>query len=470
MVKIKTGNIHERNFFEFISPPDVIRAQNTLHDTLMSGYQKNIEFRMIRDDESEFFAETSMGVIHGNDMGGESFVIVVKNINERKAYEFNLKIAKEKAEESDRLKTAFLSNMSHEIRTPMNAIIGFAELLSNQDITENEKSDFIQQINNGADSLMRLIDDIIDIAKIEAGQIKMNKSFFDLNSLLNDLKMIFSKYMIRQAKENILLIEDHFDLTASTHLYTDEFRLRQVFSNLLSNAIKFTEEGDIRYGISKISDGFIWFYVRDTGVGISEEVQSVIFERFRQGHESKTRFYGGTGLGLAISKHLVELMGGEIHVTSSIGAGSEFTFSVPFLKQEVELPEEIVNIDRKLKNWSTKTILIAEDDESNFILLKEILRKTHVNILWARNGDEAIEFFTSRKVDLVLMDVQMPVRNGYEVTRVMKEIRKQVPVVAQTAYAMAGEREMSVDAGCDDYISKPIRINELMFILNKYLS
>ncbi len=469
MVKVDTGEIRHRNFFEFISGSDVIQAQNTLHETLMSGYQKNIEFRMRRGDESEFFAETSFGVIHGAGKGGETFVIVVKNINERKAYEFNLQVAKEKAEEADRLKTAFLSNMSHEIRTPMNAIIGFSELLSSEDITNEERTEFIQQINNGADSLMRLIDDIIDIAKIEAGQIKMNRSFFELDPVLKDLKMIFSKHMIRQGKEKVRLVEDHRNFNSTVQLFTDEFRLRQIFTNLLSNAIKFTEEGEIRYGIREINDDIIWFYVKDTGIGISEEKLAIIFERFRQGYESKTRFYSGTGLGLAISKHLVELMGGEIRVTSSVGSGSEFYFSIPYCKKEVEMPDEWITIDRTPKNWADKTILIAEDDESNFILLREILKRTNVNILWAHNGEEAIQLFTSRKVDLILMDIEMPVKNGYEATRVIKEMKDSVPVVAQTAYAMAGEREMSLDAGCEDYISKPVRINELMFVLNKYL-
>ncbi len=469
MLKVKPEEILSRNFFEFVPESEAIRAQNMLHETLMSGYQKNIEFRMKRDDDSEFFAETSLGVIHGSDQGGESFVIVVKNINERRAYEFNLKIAKEKAEESDRLKTAFLSNMSHEIRTPMNAIIGFAELLSNHDISEEEQEEFIQQINNGADSLMRLIDDIIDIAKIEAGQIKMNKSYFELAPLLKDLKILFSKSMLRQGKGGIQLIENHSNAYASSLIFTDEFRLRQVFSNLINNAIKFTEEGEIRYGIKEVSEEFIWFYVRDTGIGISDEKQSVIFERFRQGHESNTRFYGGTGLGLAISKHLVELMGGEIKVSSKTGYGSEFSFSVPFINQEAALPKEVVHSGHELKNWEKKSILIAEDDESNFILLREILKKTRADILWAKDGEEAVELFSTRKVDLVLMDVQMPGKNGYEATRLIKEINKQIPVVAQTAYAMAGERELSIDAGCDDYISKPVKISELMFVLNKYL-
>ncbi len=469
MVRVNPTELHSRNFFDFISLSDVIRAQNSLHDTLMSSYQKNIEFRMRRDDGSEFFSETSLGVIHGSDAGRETFVIVVKNIDERKAYEFNLKIAKEKAEESDRLKTAFLSNMSHEIRTPMNAIIGFAELLSNDGITDIERNDFIQQINNGADSLMHLIDDIIDIAKIEAGQIRMNKSFFDLVPLLKDLKMVFSKQIIRQGKEKLRMVEDNCNFNPSVQMFTDEFRLRQIFSNLLNNAIKFTEEGEIRFGISKISEGFIWFYVSDSGIGISKEKQAIIFERFRQGHESKTRFYGGTGLGLAISKHLVELMGGEIGIVSDLGEGSEFNFSIPFRKQDVEVPEEVITIDHTPKNWKGKTILIAEDDRSNFFLLNEILKRTNVNILWARDGDEAIQLFTAGHVDLVLMDVQMPVKDGYEATRVIKGMNKNIPVVAQTAYAMAGEREMSLDAGCDDYISKPVRINELMFVLNKYL-
>ena len=233
--------------------------------------------------------------------------------------------------------------------------------------------------------------------------------------------------------------------------------MRQVFSNLLSNAIKFTHDGTIIFGVKSINKGEICFFVKDSGVGISEEKQKYIFDRFRQGHENKESFYGGTGLGLAISKNLLELMGGDLRVNSEVNKGSEFYFSIPYEGKVREIPDERVNIDRSPLDWSSKTFLIAEDDQSNFYLLKENLKKYNVNIIWAQNGN-----------DIVLMDVQMPELNGYDATRMIKEITPDVPVIAQTAYALAGEREASMEAGCDDYISKPLMMKELLFILNKF--
>jgi len=255
---------------------------------------------------------------------------------ERKSYEENLKLAKTKAEESDRLKSAFLSNMSHEIRTPMNAIVGFAGLLSSFELTEEDKRDFIEQINNGAETLMLLIDDIIDISKIEAGQLIIQNSEFVLSEILNELKMIFCKALVHQNKSKLHLIEDNHDYPVDIMLNTDKHRLKQVFSNLLSNAIKFTESGEIRFGIKKLDGQHITFYVKDTGIGIEPEKLDCIFERFRQAHESSSKLYSGTGLGLAISKNLTELMKGKISVRSTPGCGTEFEFIIP-LYSDLEL-------------------------------------------------------------------------------------------------------------------------------------
>ncbi len=469
LVKLKTDHLG-LNFFDFVMDNDVIKVQNILNDTLKSGYTKNIQFKMKREDGSDFFAESSFGVINSQEKDGDSFVIVMKNIDERKAYEHNLRIAKEKAEESDRLKTAFLSNMSHEIRTPMNAIIGFAELLSRMECSEEEKREFLQQINQGADTLMRLIDDIIDISKIEAGQLKMNTGIFNLAPLLNDLHVVYSKFLTRSSKEHILVKHDSGNYDIDIQLHTDEFRLRQVFSNLLNNAVKFTEQGEIRYGIKEMNKQGVVFYVRDTGVGISKDMHEIIFQRFRQGHSSKKSFYGGTGLGLAISKHLVGMMGGEMKVESEPDKGAEFTFNIPYDSLDYDLPSEELNHSRKAGDWEGRIILVAEDDRSNFQLIHEILRKTQITILWAKNGEEAFQKCKENPgINLVLMDIQMPVLNGYDATRQIKEIRPSLPVIAQTAYAMAGEKALSRDAGCDDYISKPIRIQELMDLISKYL-
>ncbi len=470
LVLMDPSKIKEINFFDFIIGIDNNGIRKILEETQKSGYQKNIEFVMKNSVGKDFFAETSFGLIHSGDGRDESFVIIVKNINERKAYESNLKIAKEKAEESDRLKSAFLSNMSHEIRTPMNAIIGFAELLSVKNLTNSEKEEFIQQINFGADTLMRLIDDIIDISKIEAGQLKMNYSNFSMNIIFDEISSMFSKMLKRMEKENIQLIEDHNGLDSSLQLHADEFRLKQILMNLISNAIKFTDVGEVRYGLKKIVNDKLEFYVKDSGIGIEKEKQKIIFDRFRQAHETHSRFYGGTGLGLAISKNLVEMMGGTILVKSEYGKGSEFTVTLPYKDIVEKVKIEETSNEMPSHDFSGKTILIVEDEESNFQFLNEVLKKTGARLLHAIDGMETIQIFRDDPtIDLILMDIQIPSINGYEVTREIKKINSKIPVIAQTAYAMAGEREKSVDAGCDDYLAKPIKIHELMIVLKKYL-
>lgn len=462
--------IKAKNFFEYIAKEDIIKVQNLLNDTLSTGFSKNIELRMVRKGGSEFFAEASIGLIT-NKVGQEnSFVIVVKNISERKNYEYNLKLAKNKAEESDKLKTAFLSNMSHEIRTPMNAIIGFAELLSTTEDDEKQKLDFIAQINQGADTLMRLIEDIIDISKIEAGVIKINETEFNLKPVLIDIQQMFITSAQRQGKGQLEIEERNNGYDPALILRTDEFRLRQIFSNLLNNAIKFTESGKISFGIKEKTDSMIKFYVKDNGIGIKEENKELIFERFRQGHESKKQFYGGTGLGLSISKHLIEKMGGDISVVSELGKGSEFIFTIPYSDSVINEDNNSGNSAVVNNKWSGKTLIIAEDEDSNYKLLYEVLKRSGINVLRAKTGKEAIQLVSGNtQIDLILMDIQMPELDGYEATRKIKSFNPQIPIIAQTAYAMSGEKEISMQAGCDDYIAKPIRATDLMRILSKYL-
>lgn len=459
-----------KNLFKYLATEDSLKFKSLLKDTLSTGFSKNIELRMKRRGGSEFFAEASIGLINNQLDKGSSFVIVVKNINDRKNFEYNLKLAKNKAEEADKLKTAFLSNMSHEIRTPMNAIVGFSELLASVGDDEALKHDFIGQINQGADTLMRLIEDIIDISKIEAGEIKIFKTEFNLGPVLNDIHKLFLTSSIRQGKKQLVIEEVNNGLDSDITIKTDEFRLRQIFTNLLNNAIKFTESGKISFGIRAIKDSKIEFYVRDTGIGIAEENQKLIFERFRQGHSNSKQFYGGTGIGLSISRHLVEQMGGDISLTSKPNKGSEFIFSLPFYNKmiikELDSPKSAI-----LKNhWPGKTIIIAEDEESNYKLLFEVLRRSGIKVLRAKTGYEVINLVKENEsIDLILMDIQMPEMDGYIATREIKKLKPTIPIIAQTAYAMSGEKERSLEFGCDDYLSKPIRSDDLAKILSKYL-
>jgi two-component system sensor histidine kinase/response regulator len=456
--------------FRFINRKQWRQAISDFNETWKTGYLKNLEYQVVRPDGINFEGEVSSGAIYGSDGKPDSMVLILKNITERKEAERTLLESKYKAEESDKLKTAFLSNMSHEIRTPMNAIVGFSELLSDEGITAEERRDFIAQINQGADDLMRLIDDIIDIAKIEAGQVNVHIAECFVRDLFKELHLMFIQNIKRAGKEDKVTMKLDWSWPVNDlAIYTDPFRLKQILVNLLGNAVKFTDEGDITLGIGERPGG-IRFYVKDSGIGIREEKQKVIFDRFMQGHETKTKLYGGTGLGLAISKNLTEILGGEIGVESKSGQGATFWFILPRnevpLKYEAALRAPVSEV----RSWEGKKILIAEDDHSNYYFLFEALRDTGAQILWSKDGEETLETFRNTPdLSLVLMDINMPYINGYECTRIIKKERPDLPVVAQTAYAMSGEREISREAGCDGYLAKPIKVKELLDTLANHI-
>ncbi len=389
-----------------------------------------------------------------------------KRVDERTA---ELVIAKNRAEESDRLKTAFLANMSHEIRTPLNAIMGFSGLLT-PDLKEEILNNYINIINNSGAQLLGIINDIIDIAKIEVGQIKIENSECNLNSILKELitskKQKFLEEKIENKEIKLSLDNDDENFT----ILTDSIRFKQIIINLVNNAIKFTEKGEIKFGYympgntnnKKVHENELLFFVKDTGIGINKDQQEIIFERFRQLENSLTKRYGGTGLGLAISKSLVNKLGGRIWVESEPEKGSVFYFTLPYLIQEEKKLTSAENVIIPIKGG--KTILIAEDEPSNYHILEILLSNTKSKLLWARNGQEAIDLFKENKdsIDIILMDIQMPIKNGLVATREIKAMSKNVPILVQTAYALSGDKERFLKAGCDDYISKPIE-KDLLF-------
>jgi PAS domain S-box-containing protein len=375
------------------------------------------------------------------------------------------KVAKEKAEESDRLKSAFLANMSHEIRTPMNGILGFSMLLGDPDLKEEDRESYFKIVSSSCDQLLHILNDIIDISKIEAGQIGLNESLFDLNELL---KEAFAAYS-HTARENgvELLLEPLTGILSSNPFITaDRVKLRQVLDNLLSNAVKFTHSGSIilRCGLS---EGSVQFEVEDTGIGIQSELQDAIFERFRQIETSFTKKYGGTGLGLSITKAYVEKMGGRIWLNSEPGIGSTFFFVVPYKTDTVkEFQDNPVKLDQVFK--SDTMILVVEDEEINWLYLHEILKKKSKTI-HAKNGAIALDLVKKHpEINIVLMDIKLPDINGLDLTGRIKSIRNDITVIAQTAYALAGDREKALAAGCSDYISKPIDRELLLNLISSY--
>ncbi len=377
-----------------------------------------------------------------------------------------LELAKLKAEESDSLKSAFLANMSHEIRTPMNAIIGFSSILRDHTLSEKEKEDIIEIIISNGDNLMDLINDILDLSKIQANQIILNPLFIQLPSLL---KEIFENFKPETENNHLVLklilnkIPDDFVLD------TDKLRLKQVINNLIQNAIKFTPSGKIEFGVKEVNEQ-ITFFVKDTGIGISPNIGNTIFERFQK-VESKDQIYSGTGLGLAICKSLVELWGGTIWYESELEKGTTFYFTHPALFQ-IEMQQQAPKAQIKLKipDLSGIKILIAEDEANNFRLLKVYLAKTNATIVHARNGKEAIEFVQQISVDVILMTLKMPVMDGFEATIQIKKLKPEIPIVAQTAYAFENEKNEFLKLGIIDYLVKPIQMNDLMTVLVKVLN
>jgi PAS domain S-box-containing protein len=392
------------------------------------------------------------------------FVAVFDVITDRKLTEQALQHSKEKAEESDRLKTAFLHNISHEIRTPLNAIIGFSEFLKNPALSNEKRDKFSTIIIQSSNQLLSIITDIISIATIEAGQEKIHEKQTNLN-LVCDL--IYQQF-IDTATEKNLRMNISTSLSDSDALFiTDETKLIQILSNLVGNALKFTKEGHVNFGYV-VKDGEIEFYTEDTGIGIPENMHNEIFKRFRQVEFTATRHFGGSGLGLSISRAYVELLGGRIWLTSLPNQGSTFYFTLPVKKSSQPVRNLQTPAELPLE-WSGKlNLLIAEDEDSNFTLLEELLAELNIHIIRAVNGRDAIDICMSTNIDLVLMDIKMPLLDGCEATRQIKQHKPSLPVVAQTAYTMIEEKERALRAGCDDYITKPIQMAELMKILIKY--
>ncbi|MBM3435135.1 MAG: response regulator, partial [Bacteroidetes bacterium] len=382
------------------------------------------------------------------------------------------KKAQLKAEEADKLKTAFLANMSHEIRTPVNSIIGFSDLLKETDVDDETRKVYLTHIINGGSTLLSLINDIIDISRIEAGQLRIANEACNLSGIVRELFPAFFEQLKKRNKSEVELRISAGVNGSGPLVYSDPIRLRQIITNLLSNSMKFTDSGYIEYGFELKLPGQVKFFVKDTGIGIPVEKQDIIFERFRQVEETYTRNYEGTGLGLAISKKLVNLMGGDMWMESVPGQGSTFYFTLPY--KEVEFDNSIfVNLTPQMQkdDLTGITILVVEDEISNFHLIENYMNRWHVNIIHTTEGEDAVEKFRIRQqeIGLVLMDIKIQGMDGYEATREIKKISKSVPVVAQTAYAMTDEREKCLSAGCDDYISKPYTRQQLFEIIYKNL-
>jgi signal transduction histidine kinase/CheY-like chemotaxis protein len=382
-----------------------------------------------------------------------------------KSHLVKLRNEEKKAINSDRLKTSFLQNISHEIRTPMNSIIGFSELLKDNDTTETERMEYLEMIGKSSDQLLNIVNEVLDISLIETGNISLNKKRVNLNNLMDELYHTFKSSINKDIIfTEIKGLSDSFSL-----ILTDVIKVRQILNNLLDNSIKFTEKGFIRYGYSMENEE-LTFFVEDSGIGIPPDFHKNIFERFRKIGPEKIKLYEGVGLGLAICKGNTDLLKGRIWFESQPGKGSEFFFTIPYepvYEEETILAENANSI----KDLNGLTILVAEDDDINYLYIKEIFRDTGAKLLHAINGKEAVEMCLNiTKIGIVIIDIKMPVMNGYEAIKRIREFRPDLPIIAQTAFALSNEMLKAFNAGSNDYISKPFRKDHLLSLVSKYYS
>jgi PAS domain S-box-containing protein len=389
----------------------------------------------------------------------------------RKKTETELKCALRKATESDRLKSAFLATMSHELRTPLNAIIGFSDLLDkNLGAAEVEK--FGKIINSSGNHLLSIVNDLFDITLIETGETKIKKEPVPLKMVFDDVYYVISNKHTYTNNNTELkcIVPDRVNFETIT---TDANKLKQILINLLKNALKFTSEGYVHYGYERITENhcpYFRFFVKDSGIGIARDKQELIFDIFRQAEDCDTRKYGGTGIGLSVAKRLTELLGGRIWVESEENKGSSFFFTIPAEPLKEPEPDKPADTEKQNVN-NKKLILVAEDDEISFLYIKTILKKAGFDYLRAKNGEEAIALCNENSnISLVLMDFNMPVMNGYEATPKIRQLFPSLPIIAQTAYAVTGDKEEIIAAGCNDYLPKPIKQEILLEKINKLLS
>jgi PAS domain S-box-containing protein len=373
--------------------------------------------------------------------------------------------AKEKAEESDQLKSAFLANISHEIRTPMNGILGFASLLNKPDLKGEKQKEYIRLIQQSGKRMLNIINNLIDISKIESGQLDVNFENTDVTDLLDSLFLFFRPEAEKKKLQMSYSSEMEED---ENRIMTDKTKLYEILNNLINNALKYTDKGQIDFGCSRTGN-MVEFFVRDTGIGIPTEFHDKIFERFRQVNLNSATAVGGSGLGLTISKAYVEKLGGTIQVQSKPGEGSVFTFSLPYLKPVYE--KQGPKTDSSIFNTDFKkiTMLVAEDDDIGFWYLNELLSLNNITVLRAHDGNTAIKLCLDHpEIRLVLMDIKMPAMDGLAAIRQIRQFRKDLPIIIQTAYARSEDKEEAMQAGSDEYLTKPIRHEELFSMLKKY--
>ncbi len=458
----KPGEVEpSRDLFDHLTHPDELeKVDRAMKQAIEENKAYDLKTKMFRKDGSEWIMHSIGKMFSDEKEGNRHFIGIQQDITEQVKTTHDLIRAKEKAEESDRLKSEFLANLSHEIRTPMNGIIGFSNLINQEDLSEEERKNYSNIVVNSSKQLLRIIDDILEISKLQTLKVKVFEEEVSLSDLMMEL---FSIYDLKARESGLHLYLKNSLSKEEGMVFTDENKLLKILGNLLENALKFTHKGKIELGVYR-KEKKLEFYVKDTGIGIRKDMLEKIFDRFAQEEKEISQKTGGLGLGLSIARENAKLLGGSIRVESKKGKGAAFY---------VEIPYKAVykNTSTQVKK-SPKLVLVVEDEEVNYQFIEILLRKSNypINIQHAINGIEALEFCKEHpETTLVLMDLKMPEMSGFISTQKIKSIHPQLPIIAQTAYSTEKDKERAYAAGCDAFISKPFRKEEFYKLIDNYL-
>lgn len=467
---------HDFNSYNSLNPQDLLHPDdrdfhmNRAEALINSGFFES-EIR-IRHKDGNYVNLSSRSVTVNDDNNVVLGALTIsRDITRLKQVHEDLIRANIEAEASNKLKTSFLANISHEIRTPLNSVVGFSNLLLDNDLSDKVKEEYIENINHNSEKLLQIIGDIIDLSRLESSQIEISYEEASLNAIVNEIIEEARQVIRRNEKSIILNVKNYFEDNCDL-IFTDRIWLKRVLNHLMDNAVKFTLDGSIEFSYLKENEVIV-FKIRDTGIGIKKENLGRIFEEFRQEIDGHHRPFEGLGIGLTLAKEVVERMGGKIFVQSEKGIGSEFSFSIPYrpagsIKNKVK---SVIN-DQSFStfNWSSRKCLLVDDNKDVLIYLNRILLDTGVTIITARSGFEAIELIKNTPdIDVVLLDMQMPEMNGIEATKEIRKIRKNLPIIAQTAFIFEDDKDIILEAGCDACLIKPIRKEHLLTIMSSFV-
>ena len=467
---------YDKESYDLLNPPDLIHPEDQDYQlrreqSLVNNGFFETELRL-RHKAGHYINLSTRSVVVRSDAGEVLGALTIsRDITRLKQVHEELIKANIGAEASNRLKSNFLANISHEIRTPLNSVVGFSNLLLTNNLSNEIKEEYIEHINHNSEKLLQIIGDIIDLSRLESSQIEITYEEASLSTIVNEIIEDARQTIRRNEKPIILNVKNHFEDVGDL-IFTDRIWLKRVLNHLMDNAVKFTLDGSVEFSYMLENQNIV-FKIRDTGIGINKENLGHIFEEFRQEFDGHHRPFEGLGIGLTLAKEVIERMGGKIFVQSEKGVGSEFSFSVPYrpagsLKTKVSS----VNTEHILKpiDWSSRKCLLVDDNKDVLIYLNRILTDTGVSILTARSGFEAIEIIrTTPDIDVVLLDMQMPEMNGIEATKEIRKIRKDIPIIAQTAFIFEDDKDIILEAGCDACLIKPIRREHLLTVMSSFV-